>query len=212
MAMAPKKVAAGEVSGHSVSDRIQFRDTDWTACPVNETPDMDLRNRLLGSLLPRITLTATDGNSVDFSALTAARTVIYCYPRTSEPGGPAPTGWDVIPGARGCTPQACTFRDHYRELAGLQAEVFGLSSQSTLYQQEMVSRLHLPFPVLSDEQLQFADALGLPTFEVDGMRLIKRLTLIAHAGRIEEIFYPVLQPERSAEDVVKWLKTHPLPE
>jgi peroxiredoxin len=93
----------------------------------------------------------------------------------------------------------------------LYAEVFGLSTQSTFYQQEMVSRLHLPFPVLSDEQLQLADALVLPTFEVDGMRLIKRLTLIAHAGRIEEVFYPVVDPERSAEDVVDWLTAHPLP-
>jgi peroxiredoxin len=181
------------------------------ACPVNETPDLDLRGRLVGSPLPCVTLAATDGNSVDLSALTAPRTIIYCYPRTGEPGKPAPTGWDVIPGARGCTPQACTFRDHHRELVGLQAEVLGLSTQSTLYQQEMVSRLHLPFPVLSDEQLQLADALGLPTFEVDGMRLIKRLTLIARAGRIEEVFYPILQPERSAEDVVDWLKAHPLP-
>ena len=181
------------------------------ACPVNETPDLDLRDRLLGLPLPCVTLAATDGNRVDLSALIAPRTIIYCYPRTSEPGKPAPTGWDVIPGARGCTPQACAFRDHHRDLAGLQADVLGLSTQSTLYQQEMVSRLHLPFPVLSDEQLQLADALGLPTFEVDGMRLIRRLTLIARTGRIEEFFYPVLQPERSAEDVVDWLKAHPLP-
>lgn len=115
----------------------------------------------------------------------------------------------MIPGARGCTPQAYAFRDHFRELAALQADVLGLSTQSTPYQHEMVSRLHLPFPALSDERCEFADALGLPTFEVGGMRLIKRLTLIVRAGRIEEVFYPVLHPERSAEDVLDWLKDHP---
>ena len=177
---------------------------------MNQIPDLKLRDSLLGSPLPHIALAATDGSTVDLSNLTARRTVIYCYPRTSEPGKPAPQGWDVIPGARGCTPQACTFRDHHHELAGLQTAVFGLSTQSTPYQQEMVSRLHLPFQVLSDERLEFADALRLPTFEVDGMRLIKRLTIIVRAGRIEEIFHPVLYPERNAEEVINWLKKHPL--
>ncbi|HWX50235.1 MAG TPA: peroxiredoxin [Roseomonas sp.] len=178
---------------------------------MDPTPDLELRKRLVGIPLPRLSLVSTGGRTVDLTSLTAPRTVIYCYPRTSEPGKPAPTGWDVIPGARGCTPQACGFRDHYRELAALQAEVFGLSTQSRAYQQEMAARLHLPFPVLSDERLEFADALALPTFEVDGMRLIKRLTLIIRGSRIEDVLYPVLQPERSAREVVDWLRSHPVP-
>ncbi len=112
------------------------------------------------------------------------RTVVYAYPRTGEPDKPSPEGWDMIPGARGCTPQSCSFRDHHQELLELGAEVFGLSSQTTAYQQEMVARLHLPFEVLSDADLRFAKALRLPTFEVPGedgvMTLIKRLTLILH--------------------------------
>lgn len=177
---------------------------------MNETPAPALRERLLGAPLPPVLLAATHGAPVDLSALAAPRTVIYCYPRTSEPGKPPPTGWDAIPGARGCTPQACAFRDHHHELAELRARVFGLSTQTTSYQQEMATRLHLPFPVLSDEHFAFTDALGLPTFEVDGMRLLERLTLIARGGRIEEVFHPVPQPGRNAEDVVDWLRSHPL--
>lgn len=177
---------------------------------MDHMPDLQLHQQLVGALLPRVSLPSTAGGTLDLTALTAPYTVIYCYPRTSEPGKPAPTGWDVIPGARGCTPQACTFRDHYRELAALQADVFGLSTQSTAYQQEMATRLHLPFPVLSDEGFGFADTLALPTFEVDGIRLIKRLTLIARGSRIEALFYPVPQPEQNARDVLKWLKDHSL--
>jgi len=151
------------------------------------------------------------GGTVALAALAAPRTVIYCYPRTSESGQPAPTGWDVIPGARGCTPQACTFRDHHQELAVLGAEVFGLSTQSTAYQVEMAERLHLPFAVLSDEHFAFTEALGLPTFETDGMRLLKRLTLIVSGNRIDAVFYPVTARERSAETVLAWLRAHPLP-
>ena len=136
--------------------------------------------------------------------------MIYCYPRTSEPGKPAPTGWDLIPGARGCTPQACTFRDHYQELRALGAEVFGLSTQTTAYQTEMSARLHLPFAVLSDPAMHFTDALRLPTFVVDGMRLIKRLTIIAHGPRIETVFYPIVHPEENASDVIAWLKANPI--
>ena len=110
------------------------------------------------------------------------RTVIYCYPRTGRPGEPLPDGWDAIPGARGCTPQSCAFRDHHRELADLGAEVYGLSTQTTDYQREMAERLHLPFEVLSDARFALTDALRLPTFEVDGMRLIKRLTLVIETG------------------------------
>ena len=178
---------------------------------MDQPAEADLCARLSGSALPRISLPSTRGGTIDLGSLTTPRTVIYCYPRTSEPGKPAPTGWDVIPGARGCTPQACTFRDHHKELAELQAEIFGLSTQSTSYQAEMAGRLHLPFAVLSDERFTFTDALGLPTFETDGMRLLQRLTLIARGNRIETVFYPVAQPERSAEAVLAWLRANPLP-
>jgi peroxiredoxin len=114
------------------------------------------------------------------------------------------------PGARGCTPQSCSFRDRHRELAGLGAEVYGLSTQTADYQREMAERLHLPFEVLSDAGFAFTDALRLPTFEVDGMRLIKRLTLIVRHGRIEQVFYPVFPPNESAAQVIDWLERHPI--
>ena len=147
---------------------------------------------------------------MDLGTLDAPRPVIYGYPRTSEPGKPAPTGWDVIPGARGCTPQACTFRDHHGELAALGAAVYGLSTQAMAYQAEMAERLHLPFAVLSDARFELTDALGLPTFTVDGMRLLQRLTLVIRGNRIEEVFHPVPHPERNAADVLTWLRAHPL--
>ena len=161
---------------------------------MNESVDEDLCQRLVGQRLPSVRLPSTAGGIVDLAAPSTGRTVIYCYPRTSEPGKPAPTDWDLIPGARGCTPQACTFRDHYQELRALGAEVFGLSTQTTAYQAEMSSRLHLPFAVLSDAAMRFTDALRLPTFMVDGMRLIKRLTIIARGPRIETVFYPIGTP------------------
>jgi peroxiredoxin len=119
-------------------------------------------------------------------------------------------GWNEIPGARGCTPQACTFRDHYQELKTLNAHVFGLSTQDTAYQQEAVERLHLPFPLLSDENLKFTNTLNLPTFTAAGMTLIKRLTLIVHNGRIEHLFYPVFPPDQNANEVITWLQEHPV--
>lgn len=164
---------------------------------------------LIGRVLPQVELAATTGGSVNLSLLDAPRTIIYCYPRTSVPGQPAPTGWDLIPGARGCTPQACTFRDHHKELAERQAQVFGLSTQSRAYQHEMAERLHLPFAVLSDEHFELIDALDLPTFEVDGMRLIERLTLIVGRAAVEAVLYPVREPERNAAEVIAWLDTHP---
>ena len=160
---------------------------------------------LAGLKLPRVALTATGGASVDLSAL-AGRTVVYIYPRTGRPDQELPTGWNAIPGARGCTPQSCAFRDHYQELKRAGAtQVFGLSTQDGAYQREAVGRLHLPFELLSDEKLAFARALKLPTFAVDGMTLIKRITLIARDGAIEKVFYPVFPPDRSAGDVLDWL-------
>ncbi len=161
---------------------------------------------LPGQAMPRLQLASTAGGTVDLAELSAPRTVLYCYPRTGEPGRALPSGWDAIPGARGCTPQSCSFRDHHAELRALGADVFGISTQSTDYQGEMVARLHLPFAVLSDADCALADALMLPTFEVDGARLIKRLTLIVRNGRIETVFYPVFPPEQSAATVTEWLK------
>jgi peroxiredoxin len=129
---------------------------------------------------------------------------------TGVPGKALPDGWDTIPGARGCTPQSCGFRDHYQDLARLQAGVFGLSTQTSEYQWEMAERLHLPFEILSDCESKLCDALRLPTFEVDGMRLVKRITLVVREGRIEHVFYPVFPPDESAECVIRWLEEHPI--
>ena len=167
-------------------------------------------DHLMGLAMPSVRLPSTADRLVDLGALGSGRTVIYCYPRTGRPGEPLPDGWDMIPGARGCTPQSCGFRDHHRELADLGAEVYGLSTQSTAYQREMAERLHLPFAVLSDAHFALTDALRLPTFEAGGMRLIKRLTLIVRDGRIEHVFYPVFPPNESAAEVLAWLERHPI--
>jgi peroxiredoxin len=160
--------------------------------------------------MPKIRLQSTAGRVVDLSNLGTERTVLYCYPMTGVPGKPLPEGWDLIPGARGCTPQTCSFRDHHQELLQLRAQVFGLSTQTTEYQREMATRLQLPFEVLSDAEFKLCDALRLPAFVVDGMRLLKRLTLIIQRGRIEHVFYPVFPPDQSADQVVRWLSEHPL--
>jgi len=162
-------------------------------------------DHLAGMKLPSIALPSTRGQMVDLSKLRGG-TVIYIYPRTGRPDQEVPTGWNEIPGARGCTPQSCAFRDHYEELkrAGA-AQVFGLSTQDSAYQREAVERLHLPFELLSDEKLAFARALELPTFEVDGMMLIKRITLILRGGVIAKVFYPVFPPDRNASEVIAWL-------
>ena len=159
---------------------------------------------LQGAVLPSIPLPATSGREVDLSAQ-PGRTVLYCYPRTGRPDEPPPEGWNEIPGARGCTPQSCAFRDHHQELASLGARVFGMSTQPTGEQREAAARLHLPFPLLSDAAHRFGGALGLPTFEVEGMKLLKRLTLVLRDGRIEKVFYPVFPPDRNAADVAAWL-------
>ncbi len=134
--------------------------------------------------------------------------MVYVYPRTGVPGVDAPPGWDEIPGARGCTPQSCGFRDHYKELkASGVAQLFGLSTQDTAYQQEAASRLHLPFAILSDERLTLTKALNLPTFTTSGMTLLKRMALVIDDGVIAKVFYPVFPPDKNAAEVVAWLKT-----
>lgn len=160
----------------------------------------------VGSIMPSIPLTATDGQKIDMSRLVGV-TVIYAYPRTSSPDGVSLDGWDLIPGARGCTPQACAFRDHYADLKQVGCHhLFGLSTQETDYQIEAATRLHLPFPLLSDYQLQLTQALGLPTFETGGMCLLERLTLILKDGVIIHIMSPVIDPSKNAEEVLSYLR------
>ncbi len=160
---------------------------------------------LTGLKLPALALAATDGSQVDLSKL-AGRTVVYIYPRTGVPGQALPDGWDAIPGARGCTPQSCSFRDHFAELKRLGvAHLFGLSTQDTAYQREAVERLHLPFPILSDADLKLTRAINLPTFTTAGMTLFKRMALVIDDGAIGKVFYPVFPPDKSAEEVIAWL-------
>ena len=168
-------------------------------------------DHLWDMLMPQVSLRSTDDKMVSLSNLGAPRTVIYCYPMTGVPGKPLPEGWDMIPGARGCTPQTCNFRDHYNELSELKVDLFGLRTQTTEYQREMADRLHLSFEILSDAEFKLCDGLRLPTFEVEGMRLVKRLTLIVRGGRIEQVFYPVFPPNEGANRVLRWLIDHPIP-
>jgi len=161
---------------------------------------------LIGQKLPDLELPATSGLLVNLGALTD-RTVIYAYPRTGRPGQMPPDGWDAIAGARGCTPQSCGFRDHFAELRRLGVNsLYGLSTQDTEYQREAVNRLHLPFALLSDAKLQLQRALRLPTFEIEEMILLKRLTLVIDDDVITKVFYPVFPPDRSASDVIAWLQ------
>jgi peroxiredoxin len=162
---------------------------------------------LEGMSLAQIALPSTDGGTVELASLTG-RFVIYIYPMTGRPGVPLPEGWDAIPGARGCTPQSCNFRDHHTELSALGVGVFGLSTQDTDYQREVRDRLHLPFQLLSDTSLQLKSVLRLPTFHVQGTELYKRLTLIIETGKIEKVFYPVFPPDKNAEEVLAWLKQY----
>jgi peroxiredoxin len=170
--------------------------------PVPE--DDGAADHLPGTPLPPVALQATDGTSVRLDELNG-RTVVFAYPRTGRPGEPSLGGdeeWDAIPGARGCTPQACSFRDEYARFAGAGVRVLGLSTQDTGYQQEAAERLHLPYPLLSDERLELATAVRLPTFEVAGVTLLKRLTLFVRDGLIEGVIYPVFPPNRSAEQAL----------
>ena len=161
---------------------------------------------LAGQRLPDLALPATDGATVNLSKL-KGRTVVYIYPRTGVPGVDLPPGWNDIPGARGCTPQSCSFRDHFGELKLLGvAQLYGLSTQDTAYQQEAASRLHLPFAILSDEKLVLTTALKLPTFTVAGMTLLKRMALVIDDGVIVKAFYPVFPPDRNAAEVIAWLQ------
>jgi peroxiredoxin len=194
--------------GRAMNQR-NLLDVDWSKIPA---PDDDgAAAHLVGKAIPPLSLVATDDTSVTLSAL-PGRSVVFGYPRTGEPNKIALVDdWDMIPGARGCTPQTCAFRDLFADLRAAGArQVFGLSTQSNAYQTEMASRLHLPFPVLSDEKLIFTRALDLPTMEVAGLTLLKRLALIVDDGRITHVFYPVFPPDRNAGDVLAWLKQNPV--
>jgi peroxiredoxin len=182
-----------------------LQDVDWSKIPAPN--DDGAAAHLVGLAIPKVSLRATDDTMVTLSAL-QGRTVVFGYPRTGEPGKVALVeDWDMIPGARGCTPQTCSFRDLFGELKAAGAsQVFGLSTQSNDYQIEMASRLHLPFPVLSDEKLELTHALDLPTMEVAGLTMIKRLALIVDDARITHVFYSVFPPDRNAADVLAWLK------
>jgi peroxiredoxin len=176
--------------------------------PDIPAPQDDGRARhLTGLKMPDVALPATDGGMVNLSKL-KGRTVVYVYPRTGVPGVDAPPGWDQIPGARGCTPQSCGFRDHFAELKALGvAQVFGLSTQDTGYQQEAADRLHLPFPILSDAELNLATSLHLPMFMTSGMTLLARMALVIEDGTIVKVFYPVFPPDKNAEEVIAWLRS-----
>ncbi|MCP1915464.1 MULTISPECIES: peroxiredoxin [unclassified Bradyrhizobium] len=183
-------------------------DVDWSKIPA--PTDDGGAGHLTGMTIPPVRLRATDDTAVALSAL-KGRTVVFAYPRTGEPGKIGLVDeWDLIPGARGCTPQTCAFRDLFAELkAAGAAQVFGLSTQSNAYQAEMASRLHLPFPVLSDEALELTHTLKLPTMSVAGLTLIKRLALVIDDARISHVFYPVFPPDRNAGDVLEWLRANP---
>ena len=197
------------------------RDATSLSFPVNEASftqlpanlpvpkDDGASDHLLGKPLPDVTLASTSGQPVNFCQRQGV-IVLYAYPLTGRPGVPLPPGWDEIPGARGCTPESCSFRDHYTKICQRGAEVFGLSTQSTDYQREVRERLHLPFHLLSDEDFAFTDALSLPTFTVTSTRLLRRLTLISVHGIIEHVFYPIFPPDQHAAEVVSHLRARNL--
>jgi peroxiredoxin len=178
---------------HTIPDDLPAPENDGAA------------DHLLNAVVPPIGLKATTGDVVRLDQL-EGRTVLFCYPRTGRPDEELPPGWNAIPGARGCTPEACGFRDAHQQFAELGVRVLALSTQPSDYQGELADRLRLPFPVLSDEQLELTEALGLPTFETSGWTLLKRLTLVIDDGRIAHVFYPVFPPDTHAAEVLDWLR------
>jgi peroxiredoxin len=181
---------------------------DFSTLPADlPVPEDDgAADHLPGMPLPDVALPSSQGGNLNLAQVGGERVVVYIYPRTGKPGEPLPEGWDDIPGARGCTVQSCAFRDHASDLAAHGAALIGISAQSPEDQREFAEREHIPYPVLSDDALQLAELLGLPTFETSGMRLYKRLTFIAREGRIEKVFYPIFPPGRDAVDVLSWLQ------
>jgi peroxiredoxin len=164
---------------------------------------------LAGMRLPAVALRSTADRVVDVAEAARRPAVFFFYPRSGRPGEPVPPGWDAIPGARGCTPQSCAFRDRFPDFARRGVRVFGVSSQDTEYQKELAARTRLPYEVLSDRDFVLTDTLRLPTFAFNGMRLIRRLTLVAWGSRIAKVFYPVFPPDRNAAEVLSWLERRP---
>lgn len=185
-------------------EKLSLTDVDWSQLPAPE--DDGAVAHLPGRRLPSLALASTDGARVDLAAL-PGRVVVFVYPMTGVPGEALPQGWDMIPGARGCTPQACAFRDLHSELAAAGvAAVFGLSTQTVEAQSEAAARLHLPFALLSDAGLAFGDGLGLPRFEAGGAVRLKRVSLVVDDGVITQVFYPIFPPDRNAEMVLDWVR------
>jgi peroxiredoxin len=182
--------------------------TDFTSLPEDlPVPEDDgAADHLPGAEVPSVALPSTLGGEVDLAEAARERLVVYVYPRTGVPGQPLLEGWDDIPGARGCTPQSCAFRDTQAEFARHGAAVIGISTQTPEEQAEFAEREHIPYPLLSDRELELAAAMGLPTFETSGLTLCKRLTFVAERGRIVKVFYPVFPPDRNAGDVIAWLE------
>jgi len=180
----------------------------YTLPPNLPAPEDDgAADHLLGTMLPQLTLESSQ-RPVSLRELSRERLVLYIYPRTGRPGRPLAPGWDDIPGARGCTPQSCAFRDHVAELAELGASIAGLSVQTLDDQVEFAERNHIPYPVIADPELRLGRALRLPTFEVEGATLYKRITLVVEACAVAKVFYPVFPPDKNAEEVVAWLRGH----
>lgn len=183
-----------------------YRDIPYDiAVPVDD----GAADHLPGRKVPQVQLSSTLGGQLDLGAATDRLAVVYVYPRTGIPGEPLPSGWNEIPGARGCTPQSCAFRDHVLELAAYGASVLGLSAQPHEEQREFAGREHIPYPLLSDPHLRLAEALGLPTFEAAGTRFYRRLTFIARGRHIAKVFYPVFPPHRNPSEVLHWLAEQP---
>jgi len=184
-------------------NKANLTDVDWSTLPVPE--DDGAAERVEGFAVPSLALPASDDTNIDLSA--PGRSVVFVYPMTGQPDTALPEGWDAIPGARGCTPQACAFRDLHDELIEAGAgRVFGLSTQTTEQQKEAAARLHLPYPLLSDNGLMFADAVGLPRFLVEDRTFFKRMTLVIEDSFVKKVFYPVFPPDRAAGDVLDWLR------
>ena len=191
-----------------MSQQPNLMGVDWSKIPA--PADDGAARHLVGMKIPPLALPATDGTSVVLSSL-PGRVVLFAYPRTGEPGKISLVDdWDMIPGARGCTPQTCAFRDLFKDLKDAGAQyVFGISTQDSAYQREMVERLHVPFQILSDSDLALTRALNLPSMDVAGLTLIKRMALVIDDGTISHVFYPVFPPDRNAGDVLAWLQANP---
>ncbi|AJT41361.1 redoxin domain-containing protein [Psychromicrobium lacuslunae] len=191
----------------------QMPSTSYEKLPENLPVPQDdgLADHLPGLSLPELNLPSTSGETIDLAAITG-RWVLFIYPSTGVPGVDMPEGWDNIPGARGCTPEACGFRDNIDSLRAAGAEaIYGLSGQGLNYQQELAKRLHLPYPLLSDPQTELAEALQLPRFDIAGQSFYQRLTLIINYGVIEHAFYPIFPPDQHANQVHSWLRENPMP-